>query len=145
MRTIFTVTLDHPVEVVWPYLAEPEKWLEYTPSLAERTRLDNGPIAPGSIWRSADRIGPVRVHFTDELIEMEPMRRVVWKQSAPWNSEVEFRLESVGKATTVHIDFTGRPSGKIRWLDLVPDPLATVIYRNDMKTLASLLDQRVSE
>ncbi len=142
VRTIFSVRFDHPVERVWPYLAEPEKWLDYTPALLERTRIDSGPIRPGSTWRSVDRAGPVRVEFADELVELEPHRRVVWKQSSPWNSRVEFTVEPVGEETILHVDFEGRPSGKIRWLDLMPDFLATKVYQNDMKTLAGVLDRQ---
>lgn len=141
MRTIFSFRFDHPLERVWPYVAEPERWLEYTPALLERTRIDSGPIRPGSTWRSVDRVGPVGVEFTDELVELEPHRRVVWKQSSPWNSRAEFTVEPVGEETTLHVDFEGRPSGTIRWIGLMPDSLATKVYQNDMKTLAGVLNR----
>lgn len=142
MRTVFSFRFDHPVERVWPYLAEPENWLEYTPALVERTRIDSGPIRPGSTWRSVDRVGPVRIEFTDQLVEFEAYRSVVWKQSSPWNSRVEFTVERVGEGTILHVDFVGRPNGKLRWLDLLPDFLATKVYQNDMKTLAGVLDRQ---
>ena len=40
------------VEKVWPYLTVPEKWLEFIPSLVERTRLDTGPVEPGAEWNA---------------------------------------------------------------------------------------------
>jgi uncharacterized protein YndB with AHSA1/START domain len=91
MTTVFTVRYEHPVEAVWPYLAEPERWLVYVPALVERTRIDPGPIGPGSRWRSVDRVGPLRVEFTDELVAIEPLHRVVFKQSSPGNSQGGYR------------------------------------------------------
>jgi uncharacterized protein YndB with AHSA1/START domain len=142
MRVTFDVRFDHPVHEVFPYFAEPEKWLEYTPALVERTRLDEGPMRPGAIWRSVDRLGPVRVEFTDELVAVEPNRRVLWKQSAPWNSKAEYRVEADGEATVVHVHFEGIPTGNIRWLRLFPDWLSTKVYLHDMKTLAGVLAER---
>lgn len=78
-----------------------------------------------------DRVGPVRVEFVDELIGLESHRRVVW--------------EPVGEGTILHVDFEGRPSGRLRWLDLLPDFLATKVYQNDMKTLAGVLDRQAGK
>lgn len=145
MRIVLSVRFDHPLERVWPYASEPEKWLEYTPALMERTRIDSGPIRPGSRWRSVDRVGPVRVEFTDELVELEPYRRVVWKQSPPWNSRGELTMERQGGGTILHVDFEGRPSGRIGWLNLMPDVLATRIYQHDMNALARVLDRQAHQ
>jgi uncharacterized protein YndB with AHSA1/START domain len=144
MRTVFAVRYEHPVEIVWSYLAEPEKWLEYVPALVERTRIDSGPIGPGSRWRSVDRVGPLRVEFTDELVAIEPFHRVIFKQSSPWNSQTEYRVEADGNGTVVHVHFEGTPTGKIRWLDLMPDWLATRVYRNDMQNLTRVLGTEMS-
>lgn len=89
MKSVFSIRYDHPVEKVWPFLSEPERWMDYVPALVERTRLDSGPVVPGSTWRSV--------------------------------------------------------AGRIRWLGLMPDALTTRIYRNDMKTLARVLDTDGSE
>lgn len=140
MKTVFTVRYQHPVEKVWPYLAEPEQWHEYVPALVERTRIDSGPIGPGSRWRSVDRVGPLRVEFTDELVAIEPNHRVIFKQSSPWNSQGGFRVEADGNGSVVHVNFWGKPSGKIRWLDVMPDWLATRVFRHDMQNLTRVLD-----
>lgn len=139
MNIDFSVRFDHPVEQVWPYLAEPERWLDYTPALVERTRLDDGPVRLGSMWRSGDRVGPVTVWFTDELVALEPGKRVAFRQSAPWNSIGEFTVEPDGDGSILHLHFEARPSGRIRWLGFVPDWLATRLYQNDMKVLARVL------
>jgi uncharacterized protein YndB with AHSA1/START domain len=139
MRIEFSVRYQHSVERVFPYLAEPEKWLEYVPALVERTRIDPGPLGPGSRWRSVDRVGPFRVHFVDELVALEPDRRVEFRQSAPWNSRVEYRVDPDGGATIVHVEFTASPSGRVAWLGLMPDALATRIFRRDMEGLATVL------
>jgi hypothetical protein len=140
MRTVFSVRYPHPVEQVFPYLAEPEEWLEFTPALVERTRIDDGPIKPGSMWKSADRVGPVTVKFTDELVALEPNRMVKWKQSAPWNSWAEYSFEADGDDTIINIHFEGRPTGKIWWLGFMPDRLATKVYQDDFELLGKVLD-----
>lgn len=139
MRTVFSVRFPHSVERVFPYAAEPEKWLEFTPALVERTRIDNGPVKPGSIWKSADRVSPMTVEFTDELVAIEPNQMVKWKQSAPWNSWAEYTYEADGDGTIINVHFEAIPSGRIWWLGFVPDRLATRVYQEDFKRLGRVL------
>lgn len=85
MKVAFDVKMRHSAEVLWPYLADPERYPEWIPSLVERTRLDDGPLQPGATWRAVDRVGPFRVEFTCRLTEIEPTRKVVFEQSDPFN------------------------------------------------------------
>lgn len=140
MRTVFSVRYEHPVERVFPYLSEPEKWLEYVPALIERTRLDDGPVQPGTVWKSADRVGPMTVEFTDELIDLDVDRRVKFKQSAPWNSLTEYTVQAEDGATVVNVRFEAIPSGKLWWLGLIPDRLASRIYKEAFDELGDVLD-----
>ena len=142
MKTVFTLRYEYPVAQVFPYLAEPERWLEYVPALIERTKLGEDPVGPGTKWKSVDRVGPLRVEFTDELVEIEPNRRVVFKQSSPWNSQVEYRVEADGDSTVLHVHWEGKLEGKIRWLDLMPDSWATKIFTNDMRRIGDVLQAK---
>ena len=140
MKTVFSLTYEHPVQRVFPYLSEPERWLEYVPALIERTKIGDGPVGPGTKWKSIDRVGPLKVEFTDELVELEPNTRVVFRQSSPWNSLVEYRVEAAGDRTVLYVHFESKPGGKIRWLHLMLDSWATTVYMKDMKRIGDLLD-----
>lgn len=144
MKLDFNVHFDASVERVFPYLAEPDKWLEFTPALIERTLIDGDPTVPGARWRSADKIGPLTVRFEDTLLAFEPNQRVKFAQSEPWNSWVEFTFVGDGNQCTVHVHFEAKPTGKIWWMGLMPNALATRIYRDDFDTLIRLLDSSFS-
>jgi len=140
MRFDVEVRVSASIDRVWPYLAEPDRWLEYTPALIERTRLNPGPIEPGAVWRSVDRVGPVRIEFTDELIAIDHHRSVAFRQSAPWNSWGEFTIRTADAGSVVRVHFEGRPSGRIWWLNLMPNALAANGYKKDLMRLARLFD-----
>jgi uncharacterized protein YndB with AHSA1/START domain len=140
IRNVFSVRYEHPVELVFPYLSEPEKWLEYVPALIERTRLDDGPVKPGSLWKSADRVGPMTVEFTDELVDLEVNRLVRFRQSAPWNSVTDYKVRDEDGAAIIDVQFEGKPSGKLWWLGLIPDRLSSKIYKDAFADLGKVLD-----
>ncbi len=142
MRIVADLPIGHPAEKVWPYLTVPEKWLEFIPSLLERTRVDTGPIEPGAEWRSVDRIGPWKIEFTDKLAEIEPETRVVWIQSEPWNARTEYRLEAVDDhRSVIHVNFEANLSGWMRLMELLPDSTLRRTIRNDYRRLEQLLDE----
>jgi hypothetical protein len=60
MRFGFTLPFDHPAEVGFPYVADPSTWGDYLPAVVERTLISDGPVGPGSVWRSVDKVGPLR-------------------------------------------------------------------------------------
>jgi uncharacterized protein YndB with AHSA1/START domain len=136
----FVVEYSYPVEDVWPYLAEPERWAEYVPALVGRTRLGDGPIGPGTKWKSIDRVGPWLVEFTDELVEVEPHKKIVWRHSPPWNARTEYTVADDGGRTVVNVSFVAKLQGKLRLLDLMPDSWATNVFRKDMERLEGVLD-----
>ena len=141
MNIAIEVNLRHSVELLWPYLADPERWPEWIPALEERTRLDDGPLQPGSTWKSVDRVGPFRVEFTDKLVEIEPMRRVVFEESAPWNGWGEYLLEPTDEGgATLRVRFEAKPRGTIRFLGWLPDALSTYVMKKDYQRLERLLD-----
>jgi hypothetical protein len=107
--------VDHPVDAVFPYLAEPTKWHDFAPAVEFREQIDAGTPRVGTRWRGTDRLGPFRIHFIDELDVLEENRRVVWVSTAPWNSRVEYACEESGTGTRIHADYFGRLSGTTRW------------------------------
>lgn len=105
----------HPVEAVFPHLADPMKWHGFAPAVAFRRQIDPGPPRVGTRWMATDRIGPFRAHFIDQLEYLDENRRVVWHSSAPWNSRVEYACEAAGDETLIRADYVGVLSGALRW------------------------------
>ena len=110
MKLVFDVSYDHPVELVFSYLSDPETWHEWVPAVIERTKITDGPIGPGTKWKAVDRYGPWRFRFTDELVEIIPNQRVLF-QHDPVNAETEYRLERDEANTVAHVRFEGNLKG----------------------------------
>ncbi len=137
-------TVHHPVEVVFPYLADPMRWHEFAPAVAFRRRFDDGPVRVGTRWMATDRIGPFRAHFIDTLEHLEEDRCVVWWSSAPWNARVEYACRASGGITRIRADYFGELSGALRWqVGWLPD-WAThhLILARDFRRLDRLLTRR---
>lgn len=138
-RVEIAVRLDHPVERVFAYLADPERWHEFAPAVALRRRIGNGPAVIGARWTAIDRIGPFKVHFIDELVEHEPNRRVVWSSSAPWNARTEYRCAPQQDGTMVHARYEGDVEGWLRLVGWVPGAVLARVLQQDFKRLHRLL------
>jgi len=86
-------------------------------------------------------IGPFPFRFTDELVELEPNRRVVWWSSAPWNARVEYACEADGDgATRIHATYQGDISGSLRLLvGWLPAAATHWILAQDFRRLRRVL------
>ena len=139
-------TVDHPIEAVFAYLADPMRWREFAPAAAFRQPIDEGPVRIGSRWMSTDRIGPFRIHFVDELAVLEPNRRLVWLSSAPWNARVEYRCRAEDAFTHVEATYEGDLGGSLRWqLGWVPSWVMRLVLAQDFRRLDRLLSRRAAE
>lgn len=129
-----------PVEPVFAHLADPCTWPTFVPAVVRRRRIDDGPVRVGSRWAATDRVGPFPFDFVDELLVLEPGRRVVWGSSVPWSSTVEYRCAPDGAATRVHATYEGDLGGWLRLLGVVvPTPVAGRILARDFVRLERLL------
>lgn len=102
-----------------------------------RSEVDH--VGPGTKWKAVDRVGPLLVEFTDELVELDPLRRVVWQHSPPWNAQTEYSVEAVDETTKVNVSFVAKLQGKLWLMDLMPDSWATNVFRKDMERLEDFL------
>jgi len=141
-RVTVNTTMEQPVERVFPYLADPGSWPEFVPAVILRRRIESGPVAIGSTWQATDRIGPFKIHFTDELLELEDGQRVVWGSSSPWNSRVEYFLQPAGSGTRVRATYEGDIAGWLRLIAWLPGPVVARILEQDFKRLGRLLDAK---
>ncbi|MEO6350663.1 MAG: SRPBCC family protein [Candidatus Limnocylindrales bacterium] len=139
-RVEVVATIEHPVELVFDYLADPLKWHEFAPAVVLRRQIDEGQSRIGTRWLACDRVGPFRLHFVDELAGHEPNRRVAWDSSSPWNSRVEYLCEQTGTGTLVRASYEGDVDGWLRMLSWAPASMIGFFLARDFKRLQSRLD-----
>lgn len=133
------VRVNHPVEQVFAYLADPTRWPEFAPAVVMRRQQDGGRPRVGTKWAAIDHIGPFKFHFTDELAELELNRRVAWRSSAPWNALTEYDCQPDGDGTRVRARYSGDIAGWLRLLGAVPPPVMGWILAQDFRRLGKLL------
>ena len=133
--------IDQPVERVFAYLADPLRWHEFAPACVYRRQIGNDPPAVGTKWEATDLIGPFPFRFVDELIELEPNRRVVWWSSAPWNARVEYECRPAGDGlTSIRATYGGDISGPLRLLvGWLPAQVTHWILAQDLRRLRRVL------
>lgn len=131
--------LEHPVERVFAYLADPMKWHDFAPAVIMRRPISGGPLRIGSRWASTDRIILFDIHFIDELVEYEADRLLAWSSSAPWNALTTYACEPIEGGTRVRATYEGDVSGWLRVLSYVPDAILGWVLAGDFRRLRRLL------
>ena len=133
--------IDQPVERVFAYLADPLRWHEFAPACVYRRQIGNDRPAVGTKWEATDLIGPFPFRFVDELIELEPNRRVVWWSSAPWNARVEYECRPADDGlTSIRATYEGDISGPLRLLvGWLPAQVTHWILAQDFRRLRRVL------
>jgi uncharacterized protein YndB with AHSA1/START domain len=80
MRHEITKTIDAPAELVWRTISTVEKWPEWTPTMDEVSRLDDGELRVGSTARVRQPKQPER---TWTVTELTPGRSFTWATKGP--------------------------------------------------------------
>lgn len=136
-------TINHRIDAVFPYLADPTKWHDFAPAVEYREQIDAGPAHVGTRWRATDRIGPFRIHFVDSLELIDHNRRVVWLSTAPWNARVEYACEESDSGTHIRADYRGVLSDSLRWqVGWLPIWAWHLILAQDFRRLDRLLARK---
>lgn len=69
MRFDYSVTIDAPAERVWAIFSDVAKWPDWTPTITEVERLDEGPLRIGSRTRIRQPKLPVAIWEVTELVD----------------------------------------------------------------------------
>ena len=139
--------VDQPVERVFAYLADPLRWHEFAPACVYRRQIGDDAPAVGTRWEATDLVGPIPFRFVDELVELEPNRRVVWWSSAPWNARVEYHCQPVADGvTSIRATYEGDISGSLRLLvGWLPAAVTHWILAQDFRRLQRVLARDVND
>jgi hypothetical protein len=139
-RVRIEASIPYPPERIFPYLADPCRWPEFAPAVASRRRIGDGPPTVGSRWSSVDRIGPFRIRFTDELLDVDPDVSVAWASSSPWNSLVVYRLLPQPDGTRILATYEGDVVGWLRLVAILPTWVLARILMRDFHGLRRCLE-----
>jgi uncharacterized protein YndB with AHSA1/START domain len=114
----FSITVDiaAPPERVWVVMSDVERWAEWTASVTSVTRLDQGPLAPGSRARIRQpRVAPA----VWTVIDVKPDRGFSWKTGNPliW-AVARHSIEPMppGSRATLFLQFGGLFAPAVAWL-----------------------------
>jgi len=137
--------INAPIQRVFACLADPMRWHEFAPACVYRRQIGDGAAVVGTRWEATDLIALIPFRFVDELIELEPNRRVVWWSSAPWNARVEYACEPDERGSTrIRATYEGDITGSLRmvvgWL---PNSVTRWILAQDFRRLSRVLAREI--
>lgn len=112
MRYVREETVHAPAERVWELLVDVAGWPNWTQSMREITRLDDGPLAVGSRARVTQPKGRPTVWTVTEL---EPLRNFTWVVRQPGLSfEALHWIQDAGDHVRTRLEFAAH--GPLGWL-----------------------------
>lgn len=80
MEHSITVEIAAPAERVWEVLVDVERWSEWTETVTQVRRLDEGPLRPGS----RARISQPKIPETEYVVTaLDPGRSFTWVATGP--------------------------------------------------------------
>jgi uncharacterized protein YndB with AHSA1/START domain len=134
-----SIDIDADPSAVWAALTDVERWPEWTASMTEVVRLDEGPFSLGSKARIRQPKLPVVVW---EVVDLEPERAFSWTSKAPGTiTRAEHRVvprPGGGVDVTLTVRLTGLLA-PIVWL------LTSRVTRRYVRMEAEGLKQRCEE
>lgn len=111
------IIISRPVEVVFDYVADPTNEPHYNPSMVRSEKISDGPIGPGSKFRSAvasaGRPVEMLTEFTDYVRPCRIASATTMKQA---DIDYVLRFEPVAAGTRMHWSGNVRPKGAFRLL-----------------------------
>lgn len=75
-----TMTIDAPVDAIWPVLSDVVRWAEWTPTILKVEPLTETPLAVGRRYRVTQ---PRSQPLVYEVTSLEPGRGFSWRATAP--------------------------------------------------------------
>ena len=140
---LFDVTIDAPVDRVWPWVADLGKHAEWSPKPYTVEWIQGEPNAVGSRYRSVGSVPGDKHHVNEgEVVENRPQERFALRaQDKDGSYANTFTLEPLGQGTkvTFRLDFLNM-KGMAAFMVPLVFPL---IGKKDIRARMGLLKTRV--
>lgn len=113
-----TFVVDRPVEAVFDFLADGENDKKFSPRLQEITKVTDGPVGVGTVYRSRARdLGRTATHDI-EITAFDRPHLIRWRETSKGPVVIEdggYAFRDLGASTevTFHGDLAGRGPGKL--------------------------------
>ena len=133
-----SVVINRPVEEVFAFVVDFEKWPMWVSEMVEAKITSEGPVGLGTTVLNVVHILGRRIEATQEIHQYEPNRMLGFKStSGPVSNDVTFGFESVDGGTELSVDLEADASG---FFKLAEPLLARRIQRQWDSNLANLKD-----
>jgi uncharacterized protein YndB with AHSA1/START domain len=134
------IHLDHPVEKVFAFLAEPQNLPKWQSNLVEIEQLTEGSLGVGTRVREVRRLGQRSSQNRAEVRVFEPNKRLELKTVTEPDVTVSYSFEPEETGTRLKYRFVMLTSGLMRLLEPL---IANTIKKQseaDLETLKHVLD-----
>lgn len=144
-RILHDVVFDQPVEVVFPYMANPEVYPQWQNGFLEAKITSEGPFGVGTIFRAVHEMAGRRIEVDNEVTAYEPNKKFVFRSiSGNMATSGEITLTPVEEGTRAQLVFEAQFGGFFR----LAEPLAARFIKRqqqaDLEELRKLMDARAS-
>jgi uncharacterized protein YndB with AHSA1/START domain len=103
MRHEVTTTIAAPADLVWQTVADVAAWPEWTPTMTEVHRIDDGELREGSVARVRQPKQPLRTWTVTDLV---PGRSFTWvSRGAGLRMTADHTVTPVDGGTAVELTF----------------------------------------
>lgn len=137
------VVFEQPIEVVFPYMGNPEAYPQWQDGFLEAKIISEGPIGVGTIYRAVHKMAGRRIEVDNEVIAYEPNKKFVFRSiSGNLATFGEITLQSVEEGTRAQLVFEAQFGGFFR----LAEPLAARFIKRqqqaDLEELRKLMEVR---
>lgn len=142
VRIKASVVIDRPIEEVFAFVIDAEKWPQWMTELVESKKISEGPMGVGTTWSAVIHLLGRRIESTLEVIEYEPNRKYSFKHtSGPIPIEKdEFTFDSVAGGTKVTHAVEAEPGGFFRLAEPLIARMTQRQFEANFGNLKDLLD-----
>jgi uncharacterized protein YndB with AHSA1/START domain len=139
------VNIDRPVEEVFAYMCEVERFPEWN-SMVDEVIPSERPLRVGSTAHLKMRLLGRRIEATLEVTELEPNRRVVVKTGAPISVTDTWAFEALGASRSrLTYGSVGETKGFFKLADPIVGRIVKKQLTAQLETLKELLEARAAE
>ena len=135
------VIIEHPVEVVFPYVANPEVYPQWQSGFLEAKITSEGPIGVGTTFRAVHEMAGRRIEVDNEVTAFQPNKIFAFRSTSGNLATVGLiTLQPAGEGTRARLAFEAQFGGFFR----LAEPLAARLIKRqqqaDIEELKKLLD-----